>query len=69
MQMFTRTDGTPSLVFIGTIYWYVEVHTNIIIRLFLTRITSWIHALYLGDLHSEKAFVQALDITNFFLFV
>lgn len=22
-----------------------------------------------GDLHSEKAFVQALDITNFFLFV
>lgn len=53
------------------VYWYhilvcMGTSTNTITRLFLTRITSWIHAFYLGDLHSEKAFVQALDSPNFF---
>ena len=56
------------------VYWYhilvcIGTSTNTITPLFLTRITSWIHASYLGDLYSEKAFVQALGIPNFCLFV
>lgn len=52
------------------VYWYhilvpIGTSTKNITHLFLTRITSWIHAFYLGDLQSEEAFVQALDIPNF----